>query len=40
MGYQLLSQSRKLDKWGGPNKSGGEGEIGKFFEKNKRRDAY
>ena len=38
MAYELLSQSRKLNKGetgeGGPNKSG---EIGKSFEKNKRK---
>ena len=33
MAYELLSQSRKLNKRGGPNKSG---EVGKSFEKNKR----
>ena len=39
MAYELLSQSRKLNKQGGerPNKSG---VVGKFFEKNKRGDAY
>ena len=30
MAYQLLLQSRKPNKQGGPNKSGG---VGKFFEK-------
>ena len=40
MGYELLSQSRKLNKWGegGDNKSGG---LENFLEKNKRGgDAY
>ena len=40
MANELLSQSRKLNKRGDPNKSG---VVGKFFEnKNKRgkRDAY
>ena len=30
MAYELLSQSRKLNKRGGPNKSG---RVGKMFEK-------
>ena len=33
MAYELLSKSRKLNKRGGPNKSG---EVGKFFEKKSK----
>ena len=38
MAYELLSQSRKLNKRGGPNKSGGRGrrEFKIFLKKNKR----
>ena len=40
MAYELLSQSRKLNKWGGRNKSGenrGRGKVGKSFEKKNKR---
>ena len=39
MAYELFAQNRKLNKRGGPNKSGRGGggggvEVGNFFEKN------
>ena len=38
MTNELLSQSKQLNKWGGPNKSGG---LEKFWKKNNNRgDAY
>ena len=35
MAYELLSQSKKLNKRRGPNKSGG---VGKLFEKKNKRE--
>ena len=39
MAYELLSQSRKINKWGGPNKTGGARGLENVFKKHKC-DAY